>query len=57
MESDKYSKFDPETGLPTHDAKDKAINDTILKGLKKLQAKQQVKYEKWVKEQEEKKWL
>jgi len=40
MESEKYSKFDEETGLPTHDAKGKAINDTILKGLKKLQTKQ-----------------
>ena len=39
MESEKYSKFDEETGLPTHDAKGKAINDTILKGLKKLQTK------------------
>ncbi len=26
MEADKYSKFDEETGLPTHDKKGKALN-------------------------------
>jgi len=52
MESDKYSKFDPETGLPTHDTKDKALSEAIVNKLKKVQNKQQGVYEKWLKEQE-----
>lgn len=52
MESDKYSKFDPETGLPTHDTKDKALSEPIVNKLKKVQAKQQGIYEKWLKEKE-----
>jgi cysteinyl-tRNA synthetase len=36
MESDKYSKFDPETGLPTHDTKDKALSEPIVNKLKKV---------------------
>jgi cysteinyl-tRNA synthetase len=40
FESDKYSKFDAETGLPTHDAKDKPLSEAIINGLKKKQAKQ-----------------
>ena len=51
-ETDKYSKFDPETGLPTHDIKDKKLNDQQLNGLKKMMAKQQSKYEKSLKEPE-----
>lgn len=48
FESDKYSKFDPETGLPTHDLKDKALSEAILNKLKKVQNKQQGVYEKWL---------
>lgn len=47
MESDKYSKFD-ETGLPTHDIKDKEIPEAKRNGFKKLQTKQQGIYEKWL---------
>lgn len=47
FESDKYSKFD-ENGLPTHDIKDKEIPEAKRNGFKKLQAKQQGVYEKWV---------
>ena len=39
FESDKYSKFDPETGLPTHDNKDKALSEAIINKLKKVQNK------------------
>ena len=53
FESDKYSKFDEETGLPTHDTKDKPLSEAILNKLKKVQNKQQGIYEKWLKEQAE----
>jgi hypothetical protein len=36
FESDKYSKFDEVTGLPTHDLKDKQLSEAIVNGLKKL---------------------
>lgn len=36
FESDKYSKFDEFTGLPTHDLKDKQLSEAIVNGLKKL---------------------
>lgn len=36
FESDKYSKFDEITGLPTHDLKDKQLSEAIVNGLKKL---------------------
>ena len=39
FESDKYSKFDEETGLPTHDTKDKPLSEAILNKLKKVQNK------------------
>jgi hypothetical protein len=39
MESDKYSKFDEETGLPTHDNKDKKLSEAIVNKLKKVQNK------------------
>lgn len=52
FQSDKYNKFDEETGLPTHDNKDKPLSEAILNGLKKVQKKQQGVYEKWLKEQE-----
>lgn len=52
MEADKYSKFSEETGLPTHDNKDKALSEAIVNKLKKIQNKQQEKYEKWLKESE-----
>ena len=41
FEADKYSKFDAETGLPTHDAKDKALSEQIINGLRKKANKQQ----------------
>jgi len=44
FESDKYSKFDEETGLPTHDLKDKALSEAILNKLKKVQNKQEGVY-------------
>ena len=50
MESEKYSKFDEATGLPTHDKAGKELNGNLVNGCKKLQAKQQKAYEKWVKE-------
>ena len=53
MESDKYSQFNEETGLPTHDSKGKALSEAIVNKLKKTQNTQQTKYEKWLKEQEE----
>ena len=54
FESDKYSKFDEETGLPTFDSKDKKLTEAQINGLKKKQTKQQGTYEKWLKEQEPK---
>ncbi len=36
FESDKYSKFDEVTGLPTHDLNDKQLSEAIVNGLKKL---------------------
>lgn len=35
METDKYSKFDEETGLPTHDAKGKALSEALVNKCKK----------------------
>jgi cysteinyl-tRNA synthetase len=54
MEADKYSKFNEETGLPTHDAKDKALPEALLNKCKKTQNSQEAKYQKWLKEQETK---
>mmetsp|Transcript_9788 Transcript_9788/g.16481 ORF Transcript_9788/g.16481 Transcript_9788/m.16481 type:complete len:152 (+) Transcript_9788:1476-1931(+) len=51
FETDKYSKFDAETGLPTHDLNDKALSEAILNKLKKQQNSQETKYQKWLKEQ------
>lgn len=39
FETEKYSKFDDETGLPTHDASGKALSEAIVNGLKKVQNK------------------
>jgi len=44
FEADKYSKFDEETGLPSHDLKDKALSEAILNKLKKVQNKQEGVY-------------
>ena len=52
MESDAYSKYDEETGLPTHDKNGKELSEAIVNGLKKKQKKQDGVYQKWVKEQE-----
>ncbi|KAK8776058.1 hypothetical protein V5799_030600 [Amblyomma americanum] len=49
-EIDKYSKFDPETGLPTHDAEGKELSKGQLKKVKKLQEAQEKKYEKYLAE-------
>ena len=55
FETETYSKFDEETGLPTHMKKDdKPISDAIKNKLKKQQNSQQTKYEKWLKEEEAK---
>ena len=35
FETDKYSKFDEETGLPTHDTKDKPLSEAIVNKLRK----------------------
>lgn len=51
MEKEKYSKFDDATGLPTHDAKEKELSQAIVNGLKKVQASQEKKYQKWLAEQ------
>ncbi len=52
LEADGYSKFDVETGLPTHDKNDKLLSEAIVNGLKKKQNKQETVYQKWLKEQE-----
>jgi cysteinyl-tRNA synthetase len=39
MEADKYSKFNEETGLPTHDAKGKALSEAPAEGDKKEEEK------------------
>ena len=62
FESHKYSRFDEETGLPTHIFNDKKsekdpedekpLSEAIRNKLKKEQNSQQKKYEKWLKEQE-----
>ncbi len=52
MEAEKYSKFDDETGLPTHDASGKALSEAIVNKLRKQQNSQENKYQKWLKEQE-----
>lgn len=41
FESEKYSKYDEATGLPTHDKAGKELNQNQVNGLKKLQAKHQ----------------
>jgi cysteinyl-tRNA synthetase len=51
FETDKFSKFDEETGLPTHDDKGKELSKEIVNSLKKKQAAQQKKYEKWLEQQ------
>lgn len=50
VEADKYSKFDPETGLPTHDAGGQELSKGQVKKLKKLQEAQEKKYEKYLAE-------
>jgi len=64
FESDKYTAFDPETGLPTHcinpkakgeDDKTRKLNDVELKKLAQNQKKVEDKYQKALKEKEEKK--
>ena len=35
FETDKYSKFDENTGLPTHDIKEKELSEAIVNKLKK----------------------
>ncbi|XP_075549954.1 cysteine--tRNA ligase, cytoplasmic [Dermacentor variabilis] len=52
-ETDKYSQFDPETGLPTHDAQGKELSKGQLKKVKKLQEAQEKKYEKYLAEMKE----
>jgi cysteinyl-tRNA synthetase len=57
FEADKYCKFDPETGTPTHEKKadqEVALSEAIMNGLKKKQKKQQQTYEKWLKDEEAK---
>ena len=44
MEAESYSKFDDETGLPTHDKNDKPLSEAIVNGLKKKQNKQETVY-------------
>ena len=39
LEADGYTKFDDETGLPTHDKNNKALSEAIVNGLKKKQNK------------------
>ena len=36
FELEKYSKFDDNTGLPTHDSNDKQLSEAIVNGLKKV---------------------
>ena len=44
MEADKYSKFNEESGLPTHDAKGKALSEALQNKCKKLANSQETKY-------------
>jgi cysteinyl-tRNA synthetase len=48
FEAEKYSKFDEETGMPSHDASGKALSEAIQNKLKKIQNKQQGVYDKWL---------
>lgn len=50
LEADKWSKFDDETGLPTHSAAGKELKKEEVNGLVKKQKKQQQVYEKWLAE-------
>ena len=50
METEKYSKFDEESGLPTHDAKGKALSEALVNKCKKAANTQENKYQKWLKE-------
>lgn len=52
-ETDKYSRFDPDTGLPTHDVEGKELSKGQLKKVKKLQEAQEKKYEKYLAEVKE----
>ena len=47
FKADEFSKFD-ESGLPTHNNKDKELSEAIRNKLKKEQVKQQLVYEKWL---------
>ncbi|KAG7337942.1 glutamyl-tRNA synthetase [Nitzschia inconspicua] len=44
-----YSKFDPETGLPTHEADGTELTKSAIKKLKKLQDKHEKELSKWKK--------
>ena len=48
FESDKYSKFDEETGVPTHDQDGQEVNQQLVKGFQKKMAAQEKKYQKWL---------
>ncbi|KAH7950783.1 hypothetical protein HPB52_001467 [Rhipicephalus sanguineus] len=52
-ETDKYSLFDPDTGLPTHDVEGKELSKGQLKKVKKLQEAQEKKYDKYLAEVKE----
>lgn len=49
-ERDKYSQFDPDTGLPTHDHEGKEISKGQVKKLTKLQQAQEKRYAEYLKE-------
>lgn len=49
-ETDKYSAFDVETGLPTHDTAGKEVSKGLQKKLKKLQQAQEKRYTEYLKE-------
>ena len=50
MRAAEFSKYDGETGIPTHDAKDKEISESIRNKLKKEWNKQKEVYEKYLAE-------
>ena len=52
FQTDKYSQFDAATGLPTHNAKGKALSKEILNKVQQEFNKQEAVYQKWLASQE-----
>jgi cysteinyl-tRNA synthetase len=52
MRAAEFSKYEADTGIPTHDAKDKEISESIRNKLKKEWNKQKEVYEKYLAEKD-----